>query len=182
MVEYVGALERGLRDRNYAGDLLIAQSAGGLMGVEATQSIPVRTANSGPSAGAIAAREIGMAAVSTMSSASTSAERGTDVSVTQDGAIRTTQAWEVEWGHPILFPAVDIITVGAGGGSVAWFDAGGKLRNGLAAPAPRPGPLAIGKAAPSPRTPTRTWCSATCDRGRCWEAPWTSLPSWRTRP
>ena len=74
----------------------------------------------------------------------------TDVSVTQDGAIRTTQAWEVEWGHPILFPAVDIITVGAGGGSVAWFDAGGKLRNGPCSTGSTPGPACYRKGGTEP--------------------------------
>ena len=105
MIDYLEALERGLRSREYGGDVLIVQSAGGLMGVDATLSIPVRTANSGPSAGAIAAREIGALAgfdnVIGLDIGGTS----TDVSVTLDGRLRTTETWEVEWGHPIMFPA-----------------------------------------------------------------------------
>ena len=140
MIDYLQALEEGLRDRGYGGDVMIVQSAGGLMGVDATANIPVRTANSGPSAGAIAARRIGALTdfdnVIGLDIGGTS----TDVSVTLGGEVRTTGTWEVEWGHPIMFPAVDIITVGAGGGSVAWFDPGGKLRSGPQSMGAAPGP------------------------------------------
>ncbi len=150
MIDYLQALEQGLRARHYEGDVLIVQSAGGLMGVEATANIPVRTANSGPSAGAIAAREIGSLAgfdnVIGLDIGGTS----TDVSVTLDGQVRTTGAWEVEWGHPIMFPAVDIITVGAGGGSVAWFDPGGKLRSGPHSMGAVPGPACYSKGGDHP--------------------------------
>ena len=150
MIDYLQALEQGLRSRDYPGDVLIVQSAGGLMGVQATSNIPVRTANSGPSAGAIAAREIGALAgfenVIGLDIGGTS----TDVSVTLDGQLRTTETWEVEWGHPIMFPAVDIITVGAGGGSVAWFDPGGKLRSGPHSMGAVPGPACYGKGGDQP--------------------------------
>jgi len=145
MIDYLLALEQGLHDRGYEGDVLIVQSAGGLMGVEGTTEVPVRTANSGPSAGAIAAREFGSMAgfpnVIGLDIGGTS----TDVSVTLEGEVRTTQTWEVEWGHPIMFPAVDIITVGAGGGSVAWFDPGGKLQSGPQSMGAVPGPACYGK-------------------------------------
>ncbi len=150
MIDYLQALEQGLRQRGYGGDVMIVQSAGGLMGVEATINTPVRTANSGPSAGAIAAREFGALAgfgdVIGLDIGGTS----TDVSVTLDGQVRTTGNWEVEWGHPIMFPAVDIITVGAGGGSVAWFDPGGKLRSGPHSMGAAPGPACYGKGGDQP--------------------------------
>ncbi len=150
MIDYLEALEQGLRKRDYAGDVLIVQSAGGLMGVKAAADIPVRTANSGPAAGAIAAREFGAVAgfgnVIGLDIGGTS----TDVSVTLDGQVRTTGTWEVEWGHPIMFPAVDIITVGAGGGSVAWFDPGGKLRSGPHSMGALPGPACYAKGGDQP--------------------------------
>ena len=150
MIDYLEALEQGLRERAYGRDVLIVQSAGGLMGVKAAAEIPVRTANSGPAAGAIAAREFGAAAgfgnVIGLDIGGTS----TDVSVTLDGQVRTTGTWEVEWGHPIMFPAVDIITVGAGGGSVAWFDPGGKLRSGPHSMGAVPGPACYGKGGDQP--------------------------------
>ena len=150
MIDYLAALERGLRDREYLGDVLIVQSAGGLMGVEATTDIPVRTANSGPSAGAIAAREIGALAGFENIIGLDIGGTSTDVSVTLDGRLRTTETWEVEWGHPIMFPAVDIITVGAGGGSVAWFDPGGKLRSGPHSMGAVPGPACYGRGGDQP--------------------------------
>ena len=150
MIDYLEALEQGLRSRDYPGDVLIVQSAGGLMGVEATSNIPVRTANSGPSAGAIAAREIGALAGFENIIGLDIGGTSTDVSVTLDGQLRTTETWEVEWGHPIMFPAVDIITVGAGGGSVAWFDPGGKLRSGPHSMGAVPGPACYGKGGDQP--------------------------------
>ncbi|MDE0601725.1 MAG: hydantoinase/oxoprolinase family protein [bacterium] len=150
MIDYLQALEQGLRNRDYPGDVLIVQSAGGLMGVEATSNIPVRTANSGPSAGAIAAREIGALAGFENIIGLDIGGTSTDVSVTLDGQLRTTETWEVEWGHPIMFPAVDIITVGAGGGSVAWFDPGGKLRSGPHSMGAVPGPACYGKGGDQP--------------------------------
>lgn len=150
MIDYLRALEEGLSGRGYQSDVLIVQSAGGLMGVEATVNVPVRTANSGPSAGAIAAQKFGALAgfdnVIGLDIGGTS----TDVSVILEGQVRTTGNWEVEWGHPIMFPAVDIITVGAGGGSVAWFDPGGKLRSGPHSMGASPGPACYGRGGDQP--------------------------------
>ena len=150
MIDYLEALEQGLRRRDYGRDVLIVQSAGGLMGVEAAADIPVRTANSGPAAGAIAAREFGAAAGFENIIGLDIGGTSTDVSVTLDGQLRTTGTWEVEWGHPIMYPAVDIITVGAGGGSVAWFDPGGKLRSGPHSMGAVPGPACYGKGGDQP--------------------------------
>jgi N-methylhydantoinase A len=142
---YVRQLQGALRDSGYQHDVLIAQSGGGLMGVEPIETVPVRTANSGPAVGALAAAEFGRLAgygnIIGLDIGGTS----TDVSVAEGGRVRTTQAWQVEWGHPILFPAVDVITVGAGGGSIAWFDAGGKLRNGPRSTGSTPGPACYKK-------------------------------------
>ena len=140
MAKYVNRLVEGLDEKGYKNDVLIAQSAGGLMGIEQIRSVPVRTANSGPAVGALAAQEYGRLAgfadVIGLDIGGTS----TDVSVTQNGKLRTTETWQVEWGHPILFPAVDVITVGSGGGSVSWFDAGGTLRMGPRSMGADPGP------------------------------------------
>jgi N-methylhydantoinase A len=140
MNEYLTRLESGMEEQGYARDVLIAQSGGGLMGTAATRAVPVRTANSGPAMGAIAALDVGRGAgyenVIGLDIGGTSS----DVSVVEDGRLRTASSWAVEWGHPILFPAVDVVTVGAGGGSVAWFDAGGKLRNGPRSMGVDPGP------------------------------------------
>ena len=148
--DYITVLERGMRERKYSNDILIAQSGGGLMGTEAARDIPVRTANSGPAAGAVAVQEIGRLAgfenVIGLDMGGTS----TDVSVVLEGRLLTVPAWHVEWGHVIMFPAVDVTTVGAGGGSIAWFDSGGRLRSGPQSVGADPGPACYMKGGDEP--------------------------------
>ena len=83
-----------------------------------------------------------------------------DVCVVEDGRVRRTDSREIG-GRVIQLPMVDVHTVGAGGGSIGWRDAGGALRVGPRRPAPSPGRPATGAAAPSRRSPTPTCCSAT---------------------
>src|SRR5919206_324521 len=64
----------------------------------------------------------------------------TDVSLVHDGALRTTNEWFVEYGHPICFPSIEVLTIGAGGGSLAWIDDAGSLRNGPQSAGADPGP------------------------------------------
>lgn len=63
-----------------------------------------------------------------------------DISIMHNGEIRVTQDWSVEPGYPIRFPSIDLITIGAGGGSIAWIDEGGSLRNGPKSAGANPGP------------------------------------------
>ncbi len=67
----------------------------------------------------------------------------TDVSLA-DGRIRRTSEGSVE-GWPVRVPMIDIHTVGAGGGSIAWADAGGALRVGPASAGSEPGPACYGR-------------------------------------
>jgi N-methylhydantoinase A len=152
MRRYLDRLEAALHVGGYARDVLIAQSAGGLMGTETARRLPVRTANSGPAMGGLAAQRVGRRAgygnVIGLDIGGTS----TDVSVVDGGKLRTTPSWQVEWGHPILFPAIDVVTVGAGGGSVAWFDDGGKLHVGPASMGSDPGPACYLRGGHEPTT------------------------------
>ncbi len=68
--------------------------------------------------------------------------------------------WRIDLNIPILFPAIDLVAIGAGGGTIAWVDAAGSLRAGPRAQAPTPGPPASARATTSRRTPTRTSTSA----------------------
>ena len=56
-----------------------------------------------------------------------------------------TTAFEIEWGVPIQIPMIDIRTIGAGGGSIAWIDKGGMLRVGPQSAGARPGPACYGR-------------------------------------
>ena len=69
----------------------------------------------------------------------------TDVSTVIGGKESFTTAFEIEWGVPIQIPMVDIRTIGAGGGSIAWIDKGGMLRVGPQSAGAQPGPACYGR-------------------------------------
>src|SRR3954451_24831446 len=147
---YVNRLERRLKDDGYDGDLLILHSRGGVMTPEAVQELAVRLAASGIAAGAVAARYTaalcGHKNVIGVDMGGTS----TDISLVYDGTLRTTNEWFVEYGHPIVFPSIEVLTIGAGGGSLATIDAAGSLRNGPQSAGSDPGPAAYGKGGEQP--------------------------------
>jgi N-methylhydantoinase A len=147
---YVNRLEGRLKDDGYGGDLLILHSGGGVMTPEAVQELAVRLAASGIAAGAVAARYTaamcGIKNVIGVDMGGTS----TDISLVYDGTLRTTNEWFVEYGHPIVFPSIEVLTIGAGGGSLATIDAAGSLRNGPQSAGSDPGPAAYGKGGEEP--------------------------------
>src|SRR5690349_1762945 len=147
---YVNELDRRLKDDGYEGDLLILHSGGGVMTPEAVQDLAVRLAASGIAAGAVAARYTaelcGFKNVIGVDMGGTS----TDISLVYGGQLRTTNEWFVEYGHPIVFPSIEVLTIGAGGGSLATIDAAGSLRNGPQSAGSDPGPAAYGKGGEEP--------------------------------
>ena len=74
----------------------------------------------------------------------------TDISLVHGGELRTTNEWYVEYGHPIVFPSIEVLTIGAGGGSLATIDAAGSLRNGPQSAGSDPGPAAYGQGGEEP--------------------------------
>ncbi|MDQ3668787.1 MAG: hydantoinase/oxoprolinase family protein [Actinomycetota bacterium] len=122
----------------------LMQSAGGLSTFDAAAEHAAAFLLSGPAAGVVGAahvaRSSGFESVITLDMGGTS----TDVASVVDGKVETTTE-TVVGGVPIRFPAVDVQTVGAGGGSVAWVDAGGALRVGPRSAGAEPGPAAYGK-------------------------------------
>ncbi len=121
----------------------LTQSNGGVIGFEQAGRMPVRTVLSGPSTGVIAAQEVGRMAgignIITFDMGGTS----TDVALLQDGVCRlATEA--VVHGYPIKAPMLDIHTVGAGGGSIAYVDSGGLLKVGPRSAGAFPGPVCYG--------------------------------------
>ena len=69
----------------------------------------------------------------------------TDVSLVYNGEERVTKEWFVEYGYPICFPSIEVLTIGAGGGSFAWIDEAGSLRNGPQSAGANPGPACYGR-------------------------------------
>ena len=68
----------------------------------------------------------------------------TDVSLAYEGQSRVTKDWYVEFGYPIRFSSIEVLTIGAGGGSLAWIDEAGSLRNGPQSAGANPGPACYG--------------------------------------
>lgn len=139
---YLASLTQQLRDGDYEGDVLVLHSGGGVMTAEAISRNAARIAVSGPAAGAMAgaffAQQCGFDNAISLDMGGTSA----DISLMFGGEVRVANEWSVEFGYPIMFPSIEIVTIGAGGGSVAWIDAGGSLRNGPQSMGADPGPAA----------------------------------------
>jgi N-methylhydantoinase A len=134
---------RGLPRKRVAPRIFVMQSSGGITALESAAREPVRTVLSGPAGGlvgaaAMAARS-GFRKIISFDMGGTS----TDVAAVQ-GEVRTGGQSEVA-GLPVGVPMLEIHTVGAGGGSIARFDAGGALRVGPESAGADPGPICYGR-------------------------------------
>ena len=149
LASYVEQLAKGLTNSVGSATLGINQSSGGLMSAERTAAFPVRTALSGPAAGAVGAAHIARDAerpfVITLDMGGTSA----DVALITDGDTEITFQRDVA-GFPIRLAMVDIDTVGAGGGSIAWFERDGLLKVGPISAGAVPGPACYGQGGTEP--------------------------------
>lgn len=137
---YVKRLGERLRDGGYTGDLLLLHSGGGVMTEALVQKYAVRLAASGIAAGAIACQQLALLSGHENAIGLDMGGTSTDIAVVHEGEMRTTNEWTVEYGHPICFPSIEILTIGAGGGSLAWIDNAGSLRNGPQSAGADPGP------------------------------------------
>ena len=142
--DYLELLETGLTEGGLDGNILIVQSNGGVMSVETARSYPVRTAYSGPAAGVIAGAHIGISAgypnLITCDMGGTSF----DVSLVANGESALAAQTSVDFGLVIRTPMIEITTIGAGGGSIAWVDRGGILQIGPESAGSDPGPVCYG--------------------------------------
>ena len=135
---YLSALERHFRGSRLA----IMQSNGGSISAAAARATAVRTVLSGPAAGVVgartAARDAGYRQVISFDMGGTS----TDVSLIDDAVAMSTDSRIGDF--PVRLPVIDIHTVGAGGGSIAYVDSGGALRVGPRSAGSVPGPVCYG--------------------------------------
>jgi N-methylhydantoinase A len=122
----------------------VTQSNGGVIPFETAERTPSRMVLSGPSTGVVGAAGIARAAgfpdIITFDVGGTSS----DVSLVQDGVPKESTGTEID-GRPVRAPMLDIHTVGAGGGSIAWIDAGGALKVGPGSAGADPGPACYGR-------------------------------------
>lgn len=141
---YLDRLEQALRAGGFDGEFMIVQSNGGVMAVDTACRLPVRTALSGPAAGVIAAgyiaSEAGFDNVITGDMGGTSF----DVSLIAAGQSMLAPQTSIDFGMVVRTPMIEITTIGAGGGSIAWVDKGGLLNIGPESAGSNPGPVAYG--------------------------------------
>jgi N-methylhydantoinase A len=149
MDRYLGAFERGLCSRGFGGQLLITQSNGGAFSLAAAAVKPVHTIESGPAAGAIGcaslARTLGADRLISFDMGGTTAK----CAIVGGGLVQTTDEYHVD-GHPLRIPVIDITEVSAGGGTIAWIDAGGALALGPQSAGAAPGPVCYGRGGVEP--------------------------------
>jgi N-methylhydantoinase A len=146
------------RMRRYVDDLDAAiaapirymHSAGGMLPSPEARARPIHLAISGPAAGVLAGREVarqlGRRNAITMDMGGTSC----DVCLIWDDELRYRNQIEIDWGVPARIRSLAVHTVGAGGGSIAWSDAGGALRVGPRSAGAAPGPACYGRGGTEP--------------------------------
>jgi len=152
---YLSNIEKRLRGAGLKGELLIMQSSGGVLTFEAARTKPVFMVESGPAAGVIVSahlgRVLGFDNVMSFDMGGTTAKAG----LIEHGTPHITKEYEVGTaaraergakgaGYPIRTPVIDLVEIGAGGGSIAWVDAGGMLRVGPHSAGADPGPVCYG--------------------------------------
>ncbi|MEM8758994.1 MAG: hydantoinase/oxoprolinase family protein [Pseudomonadota bacterium] len=142
---YLGRLADALNDGGFGGEFMIVQSNGGVMDTGTARRLPIRTALSGPAAGVIAAAHI--ARTAGFENLVTGDMGGTsfDVALIADGQSMLSPQTSVDFGMVVRTPMIEITTIGAGGGSIAWVDKGGLLNIGPESAGSTPGPVAYGQ-------------------------------------
>jgi len=140
---YLRRLEALIR-HEHDGSFYVMQSSGGVVSAKLAADEPVRTVLSGPAGGAIGAYHVARLAGFENIIAFDMGGTSTDVSLIEASGPKTTSESRIA-ELPVSVPVLDIHTVGAGGGSLAWFDRGGILHVGPASAGAYPGPICYGK-------------------------------------
>jgi N-methylhydantoinase A/oxoprolinase/acetone carboxylase beta subunit len=146
---YLAELGAELERMGVEAPLQVMQSRGGIASAKLVARRPVSVLLSGPAAGAtggaFAAARSGFASVVTMDVGGTSA----DVSLVEGGRPQLSSEGSID-GYPLRVPMVDLSTIGAGGGSIAWLDRGGGFRVGPRSAGAEPGPACYGRGGSEP--------------------------------
>jgi len=149
MDRYLRSLTAKLREENIFAPLMVMQSNGGMMSAQAAAARAVNTLLSGPAGGVLASTFLSEQAGGRNYITADVGGTSFDVAVVENGepSLRTEGMAE---GYSIKFPHIDIHTIGAGGGSIAWIDAGGGLRVGPRSAGARPGPICYSRGGTEP--------------------------------
>jgi N-methylhydantoinase A len=158
MARYLTRLERDLRARGFACPFLLMTSGGGLTGFETAVAFPIRLVESGPAGGAILASQIatecGLDRVLSFDMGGTTAK----ICLIDDATPQTSRSFEVARvyrfmkgsGLPLRIPAIEMVEIGAGGGSIASVDALERINVGPESSGAEPGPACYGRGGTEP--------------------------------
>ena len=148
---YMDTLEEGLGEAGFKADVvLVMHNGGGTMTTDYAKGVAVKTLNSGPAAGVIAAAAVAASAGRSNVVGFDMGGTSADIAVVRDGEPQLTRSFDLEWGMPIRFPSIDVVSIGAGGGSIAWLDPAGYPRSGPQSAGADPGPACYGKGGTEP--------------------------------
>jgi N-methylhydantoinase A len=158
MATYLARLQTRLKEMDAHCPVFMIHSGGGLISVETASEFPVRLVESGPAGGAIFAADIaqrfGLENVVSYDMGGTTAK----ICLIEDYTPRTARTFEVARtyrfckgsGMPISIPVIEMIEIGAGGGSLAWVDAMGRIQTGPESAGSEPGPASYGRGGERP--------------------------------
>ena len=162
VTRYLNGIASQLQSRGIQAELLVMQSNGGVLSFDTASEKPVYMVESGPAAGVIAANYVaealGCRNLISLDMGGTTTKAG----LILDGQPKVTKEYEVGSaavpgigeargsGYPIRTPVIDLVEIGAGGGSIAWVDSGGILRVGPQSAGADPGPICYGKGGQDP--------------------------------
>ncbi|GGF44061.1 methylhydantoinase [Aliidongia dinghuensis] len=158
MATYLARFETRLKELGADCPIFMIHSGGGIISVETASEFPVRLVESGPAGGAIFAADIaqrfGLDKVVSYDMGGTTAK----ICLIEDYAPRTARTFEVARtyrfckgsGMPISIPVIEMIEIGAGGGSIAWVDAMGRIQTGPESAGSEPGPACYGRGGKRP--------------------------------
>ncbi len=149
MDDYYAALDRELSAMGLGGRLEIATSNGGTVGVETARRRPIDTLLSGPAAGVSAGTRLAAEAGITHAISVDMGGTSSDMSITHDGEPEFTTETRIGV-YPVIIPAINVWTIGAGGGSVLWADPQGLLKVGPRSAGADPGPACYGRGGSEP--------------------------------
>ena len=147
--QYLSGLREELRGAGLAGSLYVMQSNGGATSFADAERSPIQLIESGPVAGiygaALLGRQLGITNIIGLDIGGTTAK----CSLIDGGEVKVSTDYKIEWtrahaGYPVKVPVVDIVEIGAGGGSIGWFDAAGALHVGPRSAGAVPGPACYG--------------------------------------
>ena len=147
---YISRLQGDLESGGFRRDLLVMNGNGGTVSARLVAREAAKTVMSGPASGVTAAattlKQSGLANAITYDMGGTS----TDVALIHGGMPEVSSELTIDYGLPIHVPMVDVRTVGAGGGSIAWINAAGMLQVGPESAGSSPGPICYGRGGTRP--------------------------------